>query len=162
MKVMIVEDEALIALAYTQVVEMAGHRVVGVCRTLEAAAALAAVDPPDAALVDMRLGQGQCGAAVEEHLQRVHGTTGVHITANRDFAFRYRRTAVGFAEKPLPARALLDILTWIERRRAGLDAPAPSRLVLFADPDSPGPRDELPLTPNGPRMARPVVLSAGR
>ncbi|HYE50177.1 MAG TPA: response regulator [Azospirillaceae bacterium] len=131
MKVLIVEDEALIALSFAQMAREAGHRVVGICKTLPDAQALAATDPPDLALVDLRLGDRRCGAKIDLWLNETYGTLSVYVTANRGFAYTYRTRAPAFLEKPVSAATVKQTLRWMEARRRGEEVPPPSRLVLF-------------------------------
>jgi CheY-like chemotaxis protein len=56
-RILIVEDEALIALMLEDFVRDAGHEVFGVAGSVAKAEALIATDTPDAALLDVRLGK---------------------------------------------------------------------------------------------------------
>jgi two-component sensor histidine kinase len=69
-RVLIVEDEGLIALQLQQDVERAGHQVVGPARSLRHGLMLAAQEHIDAALLDVRLGQETSAAIAEQLLAR--------------------------------------------------------------------------------------------
>lgn len=60
-RVMIVEDEAIIALELEGLVTEMGHRVTGIARTYEKALQLAASDPPDLILADIQLADQSSG-----------------------------------------------------------------------------------------------------
>jgi DNA-directed RNA polymerase specialized sigma24 family protein len=67
--VLIIEDEALIAMDLAELVESIGHRVVGTARTRSEAAALAKVKRPGLILADIQLADGSSGLdAVNELL----------------------------------------------------------------------------------------------
>lgn len=133
MNVLIVEDEALIALSWAQVVESLGHRVLGICASLPAAQELTRHAAPDIALVDLRLGYGRCGAKVDEYLHDTFGTTALYVTANRDFAYRYGTRAIGFAEKPLSTDSQFAVVRFLAAWHEGRRPPAPAVVTLFGD-----------------------------
>ncbi len=60
-KVMIIEDESIIALHLKSIVEDLGHHVTGIARTRDEAAKLAASQPPELMLADIRLADGSSG-----------------------------------------------------------------------------------------------------
>ena len=64
MRVLIVEDEALVAMAIESMLVMAGHDAVGQADDLETALAAVDADMPDLALVDMQLARGCNGLDV--------------------------------------------------------------------------------------------------
>lgn len=133
MRVLIIEDDALIAMFLADTVEALGHQLVGICCSREAALELAKACPPDAALVDLRLGQQRCGARIEEVLNAQYGTTAVYVTGNPEFAYKYRGTAIGFIDKPVDGADVEAVLTFIEAVRAGKPAHPPRRIQLFED-----------------------------
>jgi len=133
MKVLIVEDEVLIALSWAQVVESLGHTVLGVCASLPAAQELTRAGGPDVALVDLRLGGGRCGAKVDEYLNETFGTTALYVTANRDFAYRYGTRAIGFAEKPLSGDSQFAVVRFLTAWHEGRRPPVPAGVTLFGD-----------------------------
>lgn len=83
-RVLIVEDEALIALHLEQIVIDAGHRVVGIAFDPEEAEALAAKSRPDFAFVDMRLRNGGNGLEVARHLRDVYDVPSILVSGNLD------------------------------------------------------------------------------
>ena len=83
-RVLIVEDEALIALHLEQIVSEAGHHVVGIAFDPTEAEALAAKERPDFAFVDMRLRNGGDGLQVARHLRDVYDTPSILVSGNLD------------------------------------------------------------------------------
>lgn len=55
--VLVVEDEALIAMDLQMLLEDAGYRVLGPANSVENALAILAIETPDAALLDINLGR---------------------------------------------------------------------------------------------------------
>lgn len=81
-KVMIIEDEAIIAMDISGIVEGMGHRVTGVAATRRAAVALAARSRPDLILADIQLADASSGIdAVNEILGGFNDIPVIFITA---------------------------------------------------------------------------------
>ncbi len=81
-QVLIVEDEALIALHLEQIVTDSGHQVVGIAFDATEAEALAAQERPDFAFVDMRLRNGSNGLDVARHLRDAHDIPSILVSGN--------------------------------------------------------------------------------
>lgn len=83
LKILIVEDEALVALQIGAFLEDAGHTVLGVADDRASARELArsAASPPDLALVDMRLSNGSRGTDVAADLA-AQGIRVLFVTGN--------------------------------------------------------------------------------
>lgn len=80
MKILIVEDELLIALELASIVAEAGHTVVGPVATLEGALAYAAQS--ELVLLDVRLADGNTGGAIGRRLMDRLGLKVIFVTAN--------------------------------------------------------------------------------
>jgi two-component system, response regulator PdtaR len=83
-RVLIVEDQALIALHLEQLVSEAGHRVIGIAFDPEEAEMLARDERPDFAFVDMRLRNGTSGLEVARHLREEYDVPAIIVSANLD------------------------------------------------------------------------------
>jgi len=68
LKILVVEDEALVAMLIEDAVRLHGHRVVGVADTAAAAYEIVARDRPDIALCDVRLADGDSGLSIASTL----------------------------------------------------------------------------------------------
>lgn len=80
--VMIIEDEAIIAMDLETIVSDMGHRVTGVARTRDEAVALGRADPPDLILADVQLADNSSGIdAVNDLLGDLGERPVIFITA---------------------------------------------------------------------------------
>ncbi|MBB5515963.1 CheY-like chemotaxis protein [Rubricella aquisinus] len=81
-RVMIIEDEPIIAMDLRSIVTTLGHSVVGVARTRDAAIALQKREAPDLILADIQLADGSSGIdAINDILSRESETPVIFITA---------------------------------------------------------------------------------
>ncbi len=80
MKVLIVEDELLIAAELDRIVELAGHEIIGIAATIDQALAHAA--RADVALVDLRLADGASGSSLARRLIDRFGIKVIFVTGN--------------------------------------------------------------------------------
>lgn len=81
-RVMVIEDEAIIAMDITAIVREMGHGVTGVARTRKEAVALAASEKPDLILADIQLADNSSGVdAVNDILAQFDNIPVVFITA---------------------------------------------------------------------------------
>lgn len=80
--VMIIEDEAIIAMDIENIVSEMGHRVTGVARTRDEALALGAADKPDLILADIQLADNSSGIdAVNDLMANLGERPVIFITA---------------------------------------------------------------------------------
>ena len=158
LRVLIVEDEVLIALELEDLLAEAGHVSVGIAATSAEAVRLGHDLKPDVALVDIHLADGPTGIEVARSLGAEAGTTVVFTTANDkrippDFA-----GAAGAIGKPYSERSVRSALNYFSDRRDGriaASAPPPDGVVL-----SPRLR-ALSSAPIRPARARRPVRAAG-
>jgi CheY-like chemotaxis protein len=80
-RVLIIEDEPIIALDLQQLVESAGHEVVGVAASEDEAVALAEAEPPSLVLADINLGDGGDGASAVSRILARHRAPVIFVTA---------------------------------------------------------------------------------
>ncbi len=81
-KVMIIEDETIIAMDLRGIVQALGHEVTGIARTHSAAVQLASENRPDLILADIQLADGSSGVdAVNELLKSMGELPVIFITA---------------------------------------------------------------------------------
>ncbi len=83
LKVLVVEDEAVVAVGVVAMVQEAGHEVVGVAHSGEEALQMAEETAPDAAIVDIRL-PGISGIETTRQLTVKRGTAVIILTAYAD------------------------------------------------------------------------------
>ncbi|EJC71196.1 response regulator of the LytR/AlgR family [Rhizobium leguminosarum bv. viciae WSM1455] len=133
MKVMIVEDEMLLAMELESEVEAAGHEVAGIAMNSRQAHDLLASQKPDFAFVDVQLMDGLTGIEIGRSLAAA-GIPYVFVTGNikrlpPDFV-----GALGAIEKPYTMNGMKSALNYISAilsRNEGPDIPA--SLVLAND-----------------------------
>lgn len=84
LRVLIVEDEFLIALDLQDQVEDLGHVVTGVAHDVDSCKSAAREAPPDLALMDLRLANGSSGIDASRWLYEVLGVRCIFISGNLD------------------------------------------------------------------------------
>ncbi|MBA9032855.1 response regulator [Rhizobium leguminosarum] len=133
MKVMIVEDEMLLAMELESEVEAAGHEVAGIAMNSNQAHDLVASKKPDFAFVDVQLMDGPTGIDIGVWLS-TNGIPYVFVTGNvkrlpPDFA-----GALGAIEKPYTMNGMRNALNYISAIVSGEEGPdIPASLVLASD-----------------------------
>ncbi len=80
-RVLIIEDEPIIALDLQQLVETAGHDVVGVAASEDEAVAIAEAEKPSLVLADVNLGAGGDGASAVARILTRHSAPVIFVTA---------------------------------------------------------------------------------
>lgn len=119
LRVLVVEDEVLIALELEFLLGDLGHVTVGVAGSSQEAIALGQHTVPDVAFVDIHLIDGPTGVTVARALSEDPRITVVFMTANAkripdDFA-----GALGVIAKPYSERVVAGALRYIAAARAG-------------------------------------------
>jgi CheY-like chemotaxis protein len=123
----IVEDEVILVMALTLMLEGWGHEVVGTADSERGAAALVTATRPDAVLMDIRLGRGECGLAAARAIRRDLDVPIVFCSACSDTDAAQEVRQLGNAHlvgKPVDEDRLEGLLRSIAQRMLD-DAPAP-------------------------------------
>ncbi|MDB5476616.1 MAG: pdtaR 1 [Phenylobacterium sp.] len=149
MRVLVVEDEPLIAASIEWELRDAGYEVIGPAAEPIHAAALARAERPDLALVDINLtGRGD-GIALARALRRL-GVASIFVSGQVLEARENRDAAFGLVAKPFPVEQMPAVVRAAAIVLAGgWPAAIPPSLELFARA-SPG------------RAERPWAYAAGR
>ena len=113
LRILIVEDEILIALELESLLQDLGHDVVGMAASSGEARSLGQELKPDLAFVDIHLADGPTGVDVARHLAAQHQVTVLFMTANtkripEDFA-----GAWGVIAKPYTERGVREALGYV-------------------------------------------------
>ena len=111
LRVLIVEDDLLIALDAQMTLEDAGHEVVGTAVTEDEAVAMAAAHEPDLMVVDLRLADGTSGQRAAERVRERSHVAIVFASGNLDPAMRERLAPLGpvaMLSKPYSPGQLTD------------------------------------------------------
>ena len=116
LRILIVEDQFLVAKQLEWIVEEAGHTVVGSAATRDEACSLAAAEPIDLAFVDLSLADGSSGLEVASFLAEHSEARVVFATANRRRLPDDYCGAIGVVEKPFTQSGMLSALTYVAAR----------------------------------------------
>ena len=109
-RVLIVEDDGLLALDLTNVIEEWGGEAVGVATSAARAIRLAHELTPDLVLMDIRLQGGADGIEAAREIRDMHGCAVIFITAHSDPDTLRRIREIGslpVLSKPVDRRSLL-------------------------------------------------------
>ncbi|WP_152048968.1 response regulator [Aureimonas psammosilenae] len=109
-RILIVEDEPLIALDLEEMLQEGGFEVIGTAADMPSALALAEQQRPDAATMDIRLRGGSDGVETACRLYREHGIRSLFISSH--FEAKKRAAAsdcnpIAFVSKPFQAVQVL-------------------------------------------------------
>ncbi|RXE55502.1 hypothetical protein ABH15_12370 [Methanoculleus taiwanensis] len=119
LRIVITEDDAIIALDIERQVAAMGHTVVGVAATAEEALRIVEERQPDLVLLDIRLKGAVDGIAVAEEIQRRFSTPIIFITAYSDKSVIERAEAVqpqGYLVKPIRKEDLAEAIGQVRTR----------------------------------------------
>ena len=127
-RVLIVEDEVLVAGHLEMLLENMGHIPVGIAASFDEARNLG-TRAPEIALVDCNLRDGLSGPSIGDWLTQ-QGVTVVFMTATPDVVKSAERSAIGVVCKPCGDDCLQYIMDYACAVRAGrADVPAPANLI---------------------------------
>lgn len=113
-RILIVEDEPLVAIALQSVLQEAGFETAGPAATREAALAIAAEQRVDAATMDVQLARGGSGVETALDLFRLHGIRSLFISGSltaRICEEADPAAPLGFLSKPCDLDQVVRILT---------------------------------------------------
>lgn len=132
--VLLVEDQAIIAMGYQEALQDAGIKVIGPARSAAKALELAAQTPPSIALVDLEISGNQNGIELARVLKERWGTTVVFVSGYPPSSPDHSSVAVGFLSKPFTDKDLVDTVSIARKLNAGERSPVsalPDGLRLF-------------------------------
>ena len=123
LRVLVVEDEALLLMQLEAFLEDEGHLVVGTAVSSGEAMALATRVEADLALVDIHLADGPLGCEVGRHITETTGAAVVFMTANPKRIPEDFSGAVGVIAKPYTHHGLKAALAYLV---SGVTSPPPT------------------------------------
>lgn len=126
-RVLIVEDEALVALTIEDILVEAGFEVCGIADRPEQALELARETAIDLAVVDVRLADGGDGIALASALHDIGSMLILFATGNPAEVRERARVGRGCLTKPFEAEWLLAAIAAID---GGIEAAIPGYFVL--------------------------------
>lgn len=136
MRILIVEDDALVAFAIDNALSSAGHEIVGFARDEELALTLARSHQAEFALVDLKLARGSSGDRVARGLADL-GVPSIFVSGHPDDCRRISAAAgaLGCLPKPFSDRDLIESVAAAQRLICGerpQSLPAPLELYRLA------------------------------
>lgn len=129
-RVLIVEDDLIIALDLEDMVTDLGFEVAGLASSLEHALHLA--PSSTIAFVDVNLSDGASGPAIGRILAEDFGITVVFMTGNAEAVADGVQGTLGVVSKPVSPQTVEETLQYIAARRSNEIAVVPSRLKVFS------------------------------
>jgi len=119
MRVLIVEDEALVALELEELLLGEGFEVVGSAANAAQAIDLGRRHRPDLALLDLNLADGLTGPRIAETLVHERLATVVFVTGQANLLPSDLHGAFGVIEKPCVDRAMVEALRFLSSYLCG-------------------------------------------
>jgi CheY-like chemotaxis protein len=140
MRILVVEDQSILAMEIELVLRDLGHEVIGTATDLDRSLALASSEPIDLALVDVNLADGPTGPEIARRLVSDHGAAVIFLTANPEQIPSCFSGAIGVMPKPFDDGLIRDVVAFaanfVSHKALG---PAPRRFRLapwlLASPD---------------------------
>ncbi|NNH28307.1 response regulator [Rhizobium sp. SEMIA 4085] len=129
-RVLIVEDEFLIALDLEATVQAMGMEVTGLAANKEQALRFAPT--ADVAFVDVNLSDGATGPEIGRRLAEDHGVAVVFMTGNPEMVAGGVKGTLGVVKKPVKPSVVEQSLKYAVARRNGALAAVPSQMLVFA------------------------------
>lgn len=130
MKILVVEDDYLVACFVEDALTAAGHEVLGPADSFKAAIEISDSETPDIALVDINLSGNKTGIELSRELHTRH-VPSVLMSGNSldDDAKQF---AVGSLAKPYRLDSMIDTVEFVRCQLAGVTLPAlPRGFVIF-------------------------------
>jgi two-component system, response regulator PdtaR len=129
-RVLIVEDEFLVALNLRQTLINLGFETVGIAPDAETAYRLAQANP-DIALVDVNLRDGETGPQIGRKLAQEYGVVVLFLTANPALLAEGIAGTIGVLSKPAEESDVETALDYLVKYRMGEMALPPPSMRLF-------------------------------
>lgn len=114
-RILLVEDEILVALELEATAQDLGHEVVGIAADTQTALQYAAL--ADIALVDVNLRDGVTGPVIGRRLAQEYGVTVVFVTANPAQLGDGVPGALGVISKPCDERVTAEVISFAQAHR---------------------------------------------
>ena len=127
-RILIIEDEALVAMELRFVLEDLGHDVVATVADARSARKVARENDVDLALVDIHLSDGPTGVGLGRELGQDLGVSVLFMTANPGMVREGVAGTIGVLSKPTDEVAVQKAVDYALGRREG-------RPVLYAPPE---------------------------
>ena len=133
MRILIVEDDAILASVAAEILEEEGHEIVGPAYDLSSALRAADTGDFDVAFVDINLAGHDEGIYVSDYLLEKRGIYSLFISGQVLSAQSRRAGAIGLLSKPYSLEDLVNTASITQSWLAdeGVSVPKPPSLTLF-------------------------------
>jgi CheY-like chemotaxis protein len=129
-KILIVEDDALIAADLQDIVASSGYEVVGIADRFASAQRLAPF--ATIALVDVNLRDEATGPRIAQYLANDFGVAVVMVTANSEMIVTDLSKVIGMISKPAQPKLIDSVLEYLRAIREGSPGSPPEGMRVFA------------------------------
>lgn len=126
MRILVVEDDAILALMEAEALNHFGHEVIGPAHTPDQALELATTGLADLALIDINLAGRDEGIALARKLRNHHGIQSLFVSGQVAVARANRDAALGFLPKPYLLEDLDRSARYVHALALGLNPPPPA------------------------------------
>jgi DNA-binding response OmpR family regulator len=120
LKVLIVEDDFMIADCLEEILEEAGYEVCGIASKVDEAIRMGEEHRPDLAVIDLRLASGGYGTEVASALCVGGGLGVLYVTGNADHPMLVDACGEGCMSKPYSTASILAALRIVTERMSKL------------------------------------------
>ena len=135
LRILIIEDEALIVMDMEHMIESAGHKVIGDAPSVRSLQRLDTTLSPDLALVDLQLAHGSSGLDAADYIRATWPETMiVFVTANPRMLLPEIKKGDAVVPKPFSQVGLVMALAFIGDGIADPPPTAPAPDNFFASP----------------------------
>jgi len=140
MKVIVAEDDIMLADFLADALEELGHEVSGVASDVAGAVTLARAHRPELAILDMQLGRGELGTEIANRLSASNDLDGIailYVTGEAERVLREARFGHACLHKPYSIATLQRALTIVDDMAHGIVPPRtlpPGMLLLAVNP----------------------------
>ncbi|WP_454854667.1 response regulator [Rhizobium binxianense] len=128
-RIMIVEDDPLLAIDMRDMVSKLGFKIAGIADSFRSAQALAPYS--DIALVDVNLRDGATGPRTGQYLAAEFGIAVVMVTANPEAIQNNLSKVIGLISKPVDPTMIETVLIFVRGAREGRRGVPPAGMRLF-------------------------------
>jgi CheY-like chemotaxis protein len=129
-KILIVEDDPLIAADVYDIVASFGYEIVGIADCFVSAQQLASF--ATIALVDVNLRDGASGPRIAQHLANDLGIAVVMVTASPEMIVDDLSKVIGLITKPAQPKLIGSVLEYVRAIRGGVLCSPPRGMLIFA------------------------------
>lgn len=125
MRILVVEDDPVLALTAAATLEEAGHEVSGPAHDGPQALRFAAAQRPDVVLMDINLAGADEGLCLARDFRTLHGIPSLFVSGQLAAARANKGDALGLLRKPYEPQELVDAAAVVQAVLAGRAVPPP-------------------------------------